>query len=144
MAHDGTQRVMDAYLQALLARGDFASFFSPDVVWTFMESGDEVHGRDAVRDLIADMHGRAFAAHPELRNLLVGDGHAMVEVVFVGRHTGDFLGIPATGVDVRAPYCVAYDIDGDAITALRAYFPTTVVRNQLAEAAQAAAAPAHV
>jgi len=144
MAHDGTQRVMDAYLETLLAGGDFASSFSPDVVWTFMESGDEIQGRDAVRDAIVDLHAQAFAAHPELRQLLVGDGHAMVEVVFIGTHTGDFLGVPATGVEVRAPYCVAYDIADGAITALRAYFPTTGLRSQLAEAAQAAATPAHV
>ena len=144
MAADRTQRVMDAYLGTLLGGGDFASHFSPDVVWTFMESGDEIHGRDAVRDAIVDLHSRAFSAHPELRGLVVGDGSAMLEAVFIGVHTGDFLGVPATGVEVRHPYCMAYDIADDAITALRAYFPTTTLRSQLAEAAQAATTPAHV
>jgi predicted ester cyclase len=144
MTENETRTVMDGYLGSLRSRGDFAAFFAPDVLWTFMESGDQVRGRDAVRDLIVDMHTRAFDAHPELRSLAVGDGVAMVEVEFVGTHAGEFAGVPPTGLAVRLPYSVAYDVADGAITALRAYFPTTVLLGQLSEAARAAASPAHV
>ena len=142
MTDDGTRRVMDAYLGALRSGGDFASFYAPDVVWTFMEDGGQVHGRDAVRNLVVGMHTQSFAAHPEVRGLLVGEGTAMLEAVFVGRHTGEFLGIPPTGLDVRKPYCVAYDVAEGSITALRAYFPTASLLATLTEAR--AAASAHV
>jgi hypothetical protein len=40
---------MDAYLRSLPTGGDLAASFAPDVVWTFMESGEQVRGRDAGR-----------------------------------------------------------------------------------------------
>jgi predicted ester cyclase len=64
----------------------------------------------------------------------------MLEAVFVGRHTGEFLGIPPTGLDVRKPYCVAYDVAEGSITALRAYFPTASLLATLTEARSAASA----
>jgi predicted ester cyclase len=142
MADDDTRRVMDAYLEALRSGGDFASFYAPDVVWTFMEDGGQVHGREAVRDLVVGMHTQAFTAHPELRGLLVGDGTAVLEAVFAGAHTGEFMGIPPTGLEVRKPYCVGYDVAEGSITALRAYFPTASLVAALTEAR--AAASAHV
>ena len=134
MADDDTRRVMDAYLEALRSGGDFASFYAPDVVWTFMEDGGQVHGREAVRDLVVGMHTQAFTAHLELRGLLVGNGTAMLEAVFVGTHTGEFMGIPPTGLEVRKPYSVGYDVAEGSITALRAYFPTASLVAALTEA----------
>lgn len=139
MTQDATQRVMDAYLGALRSGGDFASSYAPDVVWTFMEDGEQVHGRDAVRDLVVGMHTQAFTAHPELRSMLVGDGSAMLEATFVGTHSGEFAGVPPTGLDVRQPYCMAYDVAEDSITALRAYFPMAALRATVAAAARSAA-----
>lgn len=143
MADDSTREVMDGYLDALRGGGDFGRFYAPSVVWTFMESGEQVHGREAVRALVVDLHNRAFAAHPEVRSMVVGDGVAMLEADFVGTHIGEFEGLPATGAAVRLPYCVAYDVAGGAITALRAYFPTRKLHALLADAVRSAA-PAHV
>jgi predicted ester cyclase len=142
MADTTTRDVMDEYLKALLHGSDFGRFFAPDVVWTTMETGAEVRGRDAVRHLILALHTQAFQAQPELVNLLTGDTTAMVEAVFVGTHVGDFAGLPATGLQVRWPYVVAYDVVGGLIIALRAYFPMTALRSQLAEASRSAGAPA--
>jgi ketosteroid isomerase-like protein len=143
MAENETRSVMEAYLGALGGGEDFSRYFSPDVVWTFMESGDQVHGRDAVRDVIVAAHRTSFDAHPELRGLVVGDGTAMLEAVFIGRHTGEYMGVPPTGLDVRRPYCMAYDVAGGSITALRSYFPTVSLVAELTEAARSAAS-AHV
>jgi predicted oxidoreductase len=63
--------VTDAYPGALRAGGDFASYYAPDMVRTFMEDGEQAHGREAVRDLV------------------------------VGMNTGEFAGVPPTGIDVR-------------------------------------------
>ena len=104
----------------------------------------QVRGRDAVRDFIVAMHTRSFDAHPELVRLLVGDGAAMLEAVFVGRQVDTWEGVPATGRDVRLPYAIAYDIAGGSITALRAYFPMSALRAQLTQAEVAGSAPAPV
>ncbi len=71
---------------------------------------------------------------PKLRNITFADGVAGLEAVFVGRHVAEFGGVPATGAEVRMPYAVFYDIDGDKITALRAYFPIAALVGRLQEA----------
>jgi len=131
-----TESTLRDYLAALLNGGDFASFFSDDIVWTTMETGDEVRGREAVRDFILALHTQLFDASPEVRNVASGDGVAALEAVFVGKHTAEFAGVPATGTTVRLPYTVFYDVDGDRITALRAYFPMSALIHELQESAQ--------
>jgi len=139
-----TTEVMNRYLDALGNGKDFGEFFAQDVVWTTMETGEQVHGREAVRDFIAAMHTRAFDAHPELVDLVTGDGSAMLEAVFIGRQVDTWDGVPATGREVRLPYAMAYDVSGGFITALRCYFPMSALRSQLTEVQPAGGAPASV
>ena len=133
MSTQETEQVVSAYLTAL-SGGDFASYFADDVVWTTMETGDQVRGRDAVAAFITSLHSEAFDARPELVNVAYGDGFAVLEAVFVGVHTGEFAGLAATEARVRLPYCVGYDVQGGKITALRAYFPVMALRQLLAAA----------
>ncbi len=77
-------------------RTDFERFFAPDVVWTTMETGEETHGRQPVRDLMVGLHTQVFDARPELVSMVCDDGIAVIEAVFAGRHTGEFAGLPAT------------------------------------------------
>ena len=135
MSVTDTETTLRDYLNALLGGGDFAAFFSEDVLWTTMETGEEIRGRDAVRDNIVALHSHWFEAAPELRNLVVADGIASLEVDFVGKHVAELAGVPATGAEVRVPYAMFYDIEGGSITALRAYFPITVLVQKLQEAA---------
>jgi predicted ester cyclase len=55
----------------------------------------------------------------------------VAEGEFVGRHIGEFAGIPATGREVRVPICVAYDVKGDKITRARIYLLASVLMQQL-------------
>jgi SnoaL-like polyketide cyclase len=50
---------------------------------------------------------------------------------FLGTHTGEFLGMPASGKSVQVPYCVVYDLQHDKIAALRAYIPMDLFAQQL-------------
>jgi|SRR4051794_32840897 ketosteroid isomerase-like protein len=140
MSLEQTEQTMRGYLDALMGGEDFASWFADDVVWTTMESGEEVRGRDNVREEIASKHHRQFEATPELRSFVCGDGIAQLEAVFVARHVDTFAGIPATGAQVRVPYMMAYDVDGDRITALRAYLSDLAIVAQLQAARPATAA----
>ena len=138
MSIEETQAVMDAYLAALVAREDIAPYFSDDVAFELVDVGQRVEGRDEVVDAIVELHEQTFDAHPEVTNLVIGEGTAAVEVVFVGTHTGDFAGIPATGMQVAVPYAVFYDLADSKITTLRIYgFATGLVAALTAEAAPA-------
>jgi steroid delta-isomerase-like uncharacterized protein len=122
---------MRYYLDALIARGEFADYFTDDVAWTIVGTDQQVQGREPVRDFLTWMHTQAFDARPKVKALVVGDGQAVLEADLVGTHTGEFLGIPATGKTVLVPYCVVYDLQGDKIAALRAYIPMELFAQQL-------------
>ena len=135
MSLEATQAAIDAYLTALVAREDIAPFFSDDVVLELVDVGQEIQGRDAVAGAIVELHEQTFDARPELTNLLVGEGTAAVEAVFVGTHTEEFAGIPATGKEVAVPYAVFYELADGEITVLRIHgFATGAVAQLTAEA----------
>ena len=131
MSMEVTAATMRSYLDALLARGDFADYFTDDVTWTIIGTDQELQGREPVRDFLIWMHTQAFDAHPKVKTLVVGDGQAALEADLVGIHTGEFLGLAATGKPVQVPYCVVYDLDDDKIAALRAYIPMELFIQQL-------------
>jgi steroid delta-isomerase-like uncharacterized protein len=131
MTVEGTSQTMRSYLDAFLARGDFAEYYTDEVTWTTVGAGQELQGRQPVRDFLMWMHTQAFDAHPKVKTLVVGDGQAALEADFVGTHTGEFLGMAATGKSVQVPYCVIYDLHDDKITALRAYIPMDLLTRQL-------------
>ena len=54
-----------------------------------------------------------------------------IEVDFADTHPGEFAGIPPIGRKVRVPYSVIYDPRGDQISALRIYFPMSLLIEQL-------------
>jgi steroid delta-isomerase-like uncharacterized protein len=131
MSVEATTKTMRSYLEAFLARGDFADYFSEEVAWTMVGAGQELQGRQPVRDFLIWMHTHAFDAHPKVKTLVIADGQAVLEADFVGTHTGEFLGMPATGRSVQVPYCVIYDLHDDKIAALRAYIPMDLFTQQL-------------
>lgn len=65
-----------------------------------------------------------------------------MEAVFVGTHTGEFVGIPATGRAVAVPYAVFYDLADGEITALRIHgFASGLVAVLTAETTAEAGTP---
>ena len=142
MSIEETQAVMDAYFAALVGREDIAPYFSDDVVLELVDAGQRIEGRDEVVDAIVELHEQTFDARPEVKNLVIGEGTAAAELVFVGTHTGDFAGIPASGMQVAVPYAAFYDLADAKITALRIHgFATGLVAALTAEATPASTAP---
>ena len=125
------RKVMQEYLDALGKRADYPVYFTDDVVATLEGTDQRAVGREAAGQLIRFIHEGAFDARPEVKNLLVDDGGAALEADFAGTHTGEFAGIPPTGRAVRVPYSVVYDIRGDQISALRIYFPISLLMEQI-------------
>lgn len=125
------RQVMQEYIEALVKRADFSRFFTEDVVATFEGTDQRADGREAAEQLIRYVHENAFDARPELKNLLADTGKAAIEADFVGTHAGEFAGIQPTGRAVRVPYSVIYDLREDKISALRIYFPMSLLIEQL-------------
>lgn len=137
MTAEDTRRTMDGYLAALTSFGDFGAFFSKDVLWVTMETGEQVRGREAVRDLILLFHQQVFDARAEIKGVIVDENSAALEATFVGTQQLEFAGIPASGGSIRVPYTMVYEVGDGLITELRAYLPFTTIRDQLLTAVPA-------
>jgi predicted ester cyclase len=128
MSVERTRAAVTGYLNA--KHGD-ASMLSDDVVFTIMATGQEHRGPEAVQGMLNYFYHGAFDAKAETRTLLFGDSNALLEADFVGKHIGEFAGIPATGKEVHVPFCVVYDVAGDKITRGRVYMEMPVMMQQL-------------
>jgi predicted ester cyclase len=122
---------MTAYLDALLARGSYEKFLAPGASLQVMGTDQQARGRDQVAGLIRFLHEQAFDAQPHIKCLLVDGERAALEADFVGRHVAEFAGKPATGKEIRVPYSVVYELEGEQITALRIYMSMDEIVRQL-------------
>ena len=128
MSAESTRQVMMRYFDAV--HGD-VSMMAPDVVFRIMATGQEHRGPEGVAQMLQYFYHIAFDATAEARNLIVSDGKAVWEGDFVGKHIGEFMGIPATNKNVRVPLCVVYDVVDDKITAGRVYLEAPTLMAQL-------------
>lgn len=123
-----TREVMTKYFDS---HHSDVSMMAEDVVFTNMATGQESHGRDGVMGMLNYFYRVAFDADATTRTTLFGENNAMVEGLFVGKHIGEFAGIPATGKDVSVPICVVYDLENNLIKRGRVYFEVPALLQQL-------------
>lgn len=107
------------------------SFLAADAVFTDMSSGQEWKGREEVAGMLHWFYHVAFDAEAEPVSLVIDEEHAAFEGIVVGRHIGEFAGIPATNKEFRAPLCVVYDLADGKITRGRVYFAVPALLAQL-------------
>jgi steroid delta-isomerase-like uncharacterized protein len=119
MSLEGTRKAVQRYIDS--GHTDL-SMMADDVVFTNMATGDEHQGIEALRKMLTFVYHTAFDATAEVKNLVVADGKAVLEADFVGKHIGEFAGVPATGKQVRVPLCVTYDLENDKIKRGRIYW----------------------
>jgi predicted ester cyclase len=139
MTNQQTREIMKAYVDALLSFRDLSPYLAEDVKMVFMGTDRRVDGREAVAGTIKFFHEIAFSSAIELKGMVCGDGEAMLEAEFIGKHIGEFDGIKPTLRSVRVPYSVAYALVGGKITELRLYFPFDVLMQQVTGATAAVA-----
>ncbi len=118
-----TREVMERYLH-----GHDASAVAEDAVLVVMANGQEARGRDAIEKLLDYFYGQAFTAQFHQKDLVVGEGKAMVEGDFHGVQNLEFAGVPPSGKEVHVPLAVKYDIRDGAITRANIYFETDALR----------------
>lgn len=107
------------------------NMMADDVVFTIMATGQTHRGPQEVLGMFNYFYHIAFDATAEGKNTIIADGQALFEGDFIGRHIGEFAGVPATNKEVRVPICVVYDLGNDKITQGRVYFEIPVLMQQL-------------
>jgi len=132
MSLESTRNTVQRYLNA--QHGD-VSMLAEDVVFTTMATGQETMGREAVLGMMNYLYHVAFDATAVPWVTLFGETNAVLEGSFVGRHIGEFNGIPATGKDVNVPMCIVYYLENDLIKNAHIYFEIPVLLQQLGVAA---------
>ncbi len=128
MSVEKTREVMTKYLYT---EHSDVSTMADDVVFTIMATGEEHHGPEAVLQMLNYFYNVAFDADAETRSEIFGEGKAVFEGDFIGKHIGEFAGIPATNKDVRVPLCVVYDLENNKIKRARVYFEIPALLEQL-------------
>jgi hypothetical protein len=89
MSLDANRRALQGYLVEHEER-----YLASDAVFTDMSSGQEWTGREAVAGMLHWFYEVAFDATFEHRSLVVDEEHGMLEGTVVGRHIGEFAGVP--------------------------------------------------
>ncbi|MCY7352111.1 MAG: ester cyclase [Cytophagaceae bacterium] len=128
MSLESTREVVTKYLNS---EHSDVSMMADDVVFTVMATGQEHRTPEGVMQMLTYFYHIAFDAVAETTNTIIADGKAVVEGDFVGRHIGEFAGIPATNKEVRVPLCVVYDLENDRIKQGRVYFEMPALFQQL-------------
>ena len=128
MTAETTKKIMSKYIDS---NHTDLSMMASDVLFTDMTTGDKTKGPEEVKQMLNFIYHIAFDAHAETKNLIVTETNAVFEADFIGKHIGEFAGIPATNKSVRVPLCVVYDIDGDKIKSARIYFQIPALLAQL-------------
>lgn len=128
MSIETTRETMMRYFNS--DHGD-TSMMADDVVFTMMATGEETKTPAGVLAMLHHFYHVAFDATADIKNSAFDDGKALVEGDIIGKHIGEFAGIPATNKDFRVPICVVYDLENDQIKRARIYFEVPVLMQQL-------------
>ena len=105
-------------------------YLTEDTVFINMATNELTIGREAVGNMLHYIYHVAFDAHAEITNTIVCDNKAVLEANFIGRHIGEFAGVPATNKTVNVPLCVTYDLENDLIKVARVYMLGNVLIQQ--------------
>lgn len=128
MSVDNTRQIVEGYLNSAHS----ADYLADDVVFVQMASGQEDRGKAQVLQAMQYFYQIAFDASFEVKNILYGDGQALLEAELVGKHIGEFAGVPATGKQVRVPFAVVYTVENDKIQQAQVYLMVSTLLQQIA------------
>jgi len=69
--------------------------------YVYRTPGQELHGRQALRQLLADYHAALPRLHVKIDDLICADNKAVLLFTLTGTHENELMGIPATGKQVN-------------------------------------------
>jgi predicted ester cyclase len=117
---------MEAYLKT-----HDPKYVAEDAVYINRASGERAEGKEAIGKMLEFYYKIAFEAYPKTSSLIVTKNKAMMEGFFIGKHIGEFAGIPATGKTVTVPFCAGYTLENGLIKEARIYMLGDVLMRQL-------------
>lgn len=106
-------------------------YVAEDAVFTMLPTGEEMRGRQSIDEHLKAFYHGSLTANAEVVSSIFSENKGLLEAVVVGKHTGDFAGISATGRDVRVPLAVSYDMENGLIKRARIYLMVNVLINQI-------------
>lgn len=121
-----TRQVLEGYWKS-----HDPKYVAEDAVFTMIPTGEEIRGRDAIAKHLDAFYNKSLTAHAEVLNSIVSDNKGLLEAMVVGKHTGEFGGVPATGKDVRVPLAVSYEVEGGFIKRARIYLMANILFDQI-------------
>jgi predicted ester cyclase len=96
-----------------------------------MNTGEKTIGREAVGQMLHYIYHVAFDAKAEIRNTIITEDKAVLEMNFIGKHIGEFAGIQPTGKQVNFPITLVYDLENGLIKEARVYMLMDILMKQL-------------
>lgn len=121
-----TEKNLEAYFKS-----HDVQYVAEDGVFISMNTGEKTIGREAVGQMLHYIYHVAFDAKAEIKNKIITENKAVLEFDFIGKHIGEFAGIPPTNKEVNVPICVVYDLENGLIKQGRVYFLMDVLIKQL-------------
>jgi steroid delta-isomerase-like uncharacterized protein len=120
-----------AVFRAFLQEHD-ASYYAEDGEFHIVGAGEPFIGRVAIAEALATLYGGAFTdTRVEIRSLLADGPRVVLEFVYNGTNTAEFMGLPATDQRVTVPMLGIYEVHGDHIQVGRLYFDQATMMRQL-------------
>lgn len=116
-------------------RAYFAShdirYITDDAVFRNMGTGETYRGRAEIGAMLHYFYRVAFEARADISSHFIAEDKAIVEGVVRGKHTGEFMGIPATGKEINVPICVTYRLKAGLVQEAHIYIMNNVLLRQL-------------
>jgi predicted ester cyclase len=130
MAAEDAGAVVPTYLEAIRRRQGLRHLLADTVLFEAPGSWS-LRGAREVERAVRHHYEVEFDAAPELVGLVADGRAAVAEVVFAGRHIGEYDGVAATGAAVRLPLAMAFEVEQGLIEAIRVYYSPELLRGQL-------------
>jgi hypothetical protein len=121
-----TREVLEAYW-----KNHDPKYVAEDAVFTMLPTGEQIKGRDAIAKHLDSFYRGSFTAHAEVVSSIFSENRGLLEAMVIGKHTGEFGGIAATGKDVRVPLAVSYELENGLIKRARIYLMANVLFDQI-------------
>lgn len=111
-----TEEIIMAYLNPE-KKGEIHNmdYVTDDVTYYDMSMGGiaAASNREELSDYLHWFYNVAFEADTEIRNLVIGDGEAVLEWTMTGTHIGEFAEIPPTENTVEVPMIIRYKLQDE-------------------------------
>jgi len=99
---DANEAVVRRFVNEVLNKGDYSAMrelVHPDYV--YRSSGQELHGPEALEDLLTAYRTGLPDMNTSVDDLIVSREKTVISITLTGTHSGDLMGIPATGNKVN-------------------------------------------